>query len=218
MRTWALGLCVLVLVLAWFGPLPRLAAHSFAAHMTLHMLVVAAAAPLVALAIGGSEVDPVARWPYMFPPVIASVLELIVVWLWHTPNFHHWARHTSSGFIVEQGFFLLSGTWLWMSACGGPGWNNPAAAEMAGERRAAGVLALLLTSMHMTLLGALLLLSPRLLFAVHSHAGSTAEALYDQQLGGCIMLIGGGLAYLVGGLALVWKLLAGHRVDRTESS
>ena len=31
---------------AWAGPLPAMAAHSFAAHMSLHMLVVAVAARL----------------------------------------------------------------------------------------------------------------------------------------------------------------------------
>lgn len=73
----------------------------------------------------------------------------------------------------------------------------------------AGVLALLFTSMHMTLLGALLGLSPRPLFH-HNQAEITAlglNPLEDQHVGGIIMLAVGGLAYLAGGLALVARLL-----------
>jgi putative membrane protein len=54
-----------------------------------------------------------------------------------------------------------------------------------------------ITSMHMTLLGALIALSPRTLFA-HQNA----EALSDQHLGGALMLLLGGASYLTGGLAL----------------
>jgi putative membrane protein len=55
--------------------------------------------------------------------------------------------------------------------------------------------------MHMTLLGALLALSPRQLYAHHQgHHGMTA--LEDQHLGGAVMLLVGGIAYLVGGLGL----------------
>jgi putative membrane protein len=63
--------------------------------------------------------------------------------------------------------------------------------------------ALLLTFMHMTLLGALLALSSRALYA-HDHVGPAA--LDDQHLGGALMLLGGG-AYLVGGLWLTARLL-----------
>ena len=41
----------------WLGPLPRLAASSFSAHMALHMGVVALAAPAIALGIAGGRLD-----------------------------------------------------------------------------------------------------------------------------------------------------------------
>ncbi len=61
--------------------------------------------------------------------------------------------------------------------------------------------------MHMTLLGVLVALSPRVLYA---HGGG-AEALADQALGGVIM-IAGGAAYLAGGLFLVQLLLRARAV------
>ena len=52
MRTGFAALAFAVLAAAWLGPLPDLARHSFAAHMTMHMAVVAVAAPLLALGAG----------------------------------------------------------------------------------------------------------------------------------------------------------------------
>jgi putative membrane protein len=78
----------------------------------------------------------------------------------------------------------------------------------SGPRAGAGVVALLLTSMHMTLLGALLALAPRTLYGTHAGVASdAASALSEQHLGGAIMLGVGGVAYLAGGLWLSARLL-----------
>ncbi len=177
---WLLG-GLAVLGAVWLGPLPD---GPFAAHMTKHMGVVAVAAPLLALGLARSSSIP--RW--LLAPIPASVIELVVVWAWHAPVLHHLARHHAAGAVLEQGTFLFSGLYVWLSSVGG------------GPRRtAAGVVALLLTSMHMTLLGALLALADRPLYG---HGD-----LDDQQLGGAIMLLCGGVAYLAGGLALTASLL-----------
>ncbi|MGH9372866.1 MAG: cytochrome c oxidase assembly protein, partial [Vicinamibacterales bacterium] len=47
MRRGSLLLGLGVLAAAWLGPLPALASGSFAAHMTMHIGVVAVAAPLL---------------------------------------------------------------------------------------------------------------------------------------------------------------------------
>ena len=181
----------------WLGPLPSLAQGSFAAHMTMHMGVVAIAAPLIAFGLAGGRFDPVPKAPSMFAPIPASLLELVVVWLWHAPALHHAARHEAFARVLEQGSFLASGLLLWLAVLGG----NAAREE---ARRGSGILALLLTSMHMTLLGALLALAPRPLYA---HAAATGATLSDQHWGGAIMLVIGGIAYLVGGLWLAVRLL-----------
>jgi putative membrane protein len=214
---------------AWLGPVPRLSHEAFFGHMVMHMLNVAVAAPFLSLAIAASKWDPANRFPKLFAPITASVAELIVVWAWHAPAAHHFARHTTIGVCAEQSMFLLAGIWVWLSAFGGQrtGRNQPIPAEFTtedenppnqnlvseqlGSRTGAGIVGLLMTSMHMTLLGALLALSPRLLYQRH-HSLAGMTALEDQQLGGAVMIVAGGIAYTTGGLFLAFRLLKEKRV------
>ncbi len=200
---------LLTLAAVWLTALPQLARQSFWAHMTMHMGVVAVAAPLVALGVGGTRFDPARKAPRWFAPIPASIIELIVVWAWHAPALHHAARHSAAGLIAEQGMFLASGLLVWLSAFGGDAGN--------AARRAAGVVGLLLTSMHMTLLGALLALSPRPLYH-HAGAFTKMTPLDDQHLGGAIMLLVGGIAYLAGGLWLTVGLVRGATLRSGEKS
>jgi putative membrane protein len=192
---------LLTLAGIWLGPLPQLARQSFSAHMAMHMGVVAIAAPFLALGIAASSFDPVRRRPALFPPIPISVLELIVVWAWHAPVLHHAARDGFAGLAAEQGAFLVAGLLIWLAAFGG----DP---RRRHERAGAGVAALLLTLMHMTLLGALLALTPRTLYEHARHLPSLTP-LEDQHLGGAIMLIIGGVSYLAGGLWLTAGLMRG---------
>jgi putative membrane protein len=152
--------------------------------------------------------DPARRFPALFAPIPASIVELVVVWAWHAPALHHAARHSAVGLVTEQGMFLASGLLVWIAALGGR-------ARRSLARRGAGLVALLLTSMHMTLLGALLALAQRPLYA---HAGDFAglTPLEDQHLGGAIMLLVGGVSYLAGGLWLTVELLRGSALESKE--
>jgi putative membrane protein len=189
---------VVVLVAAWLSS-AQLAPRAFFVHMSAHMVVVAVAAPLLALGLAGQRFDPVRKTPSFFLPLPASLLELVVVWSWHAPQLHQLARHHTTWLVAEQGSFILSGFFVWMSAFGGD-------SAQRRERAAEGVLALLLTSMHMTLLGALLALAPRPLYAPCADSFGLTP-LEDQHLGGAIMLLLGGVSYLVGGLYLTAGLL-----------
>jgi len=199
MRIGSLALTLAVFAAAWLGPLPDLARHSFAAHMTVHIAVVAVAAPLVALTIMGTRADPVRAIPNLVAPVPASMIELIVVWAWHAPALHHAARQESAVFVLEQVTFAVAGILLWIAAIGGD-------REQRRLRAGGGILALLFTSMHMTLLGALFALANRPLFE-HAPPASGRSPIADQQLGGVIMLLVGGASYLLGGLWLTAAVL-----------
>jgi len=210
MRRTFLAIGLLTLAVVWLGPLPQLAPRCFSAHMAMHMAVVAIAAPMLALSMAGGPLDPVRRLRGVFSPIPASILELVVVWAWHAPALHHAARSSAAGLVAEQSMFLLSALLVWTSAFGG--------GARQGARAGAGVVALLLTSMHMTLLGALLALSPR---PVYGHPGVLSAgrtALEEQHLGGAIMLLVGGISYLAGGLGLSAHLLRDTRpaTERSE--
>jgi putative membrane protein len=195
MRSMPTAAGVLVLATAWLGPLPELSGQSFAAHMAMHMAVVAIAAPLIAFGVSGSAVDPSRRRPDFFAPIQASFVELAIVWAWHVPTFHHAARHHTPALVLEQASFIAAGLLLWLSVLGG-----------GRERGGAGVAALLFTSMHMTLLGALFALAPRPLYS-HDAGNPAWSAIADQHLGGAIMLLVGGASYLAGGLLVLANLV-----------
>lgn len=205
LRIASLVLGGLVLGVVWLGPLPALAPRAFWAHMTMHMAVVAVAAPLLAWGSSGGRADPVRRAPAWFPVIVLSLVELIAVWAWHAPALHRLARGSTLGLIAEQGTFLLAGWLVWVAALGG----DPA---QRMQRAAQSVTALLLTSMHMTLLGALIALTPRPLYA---SAGAVelcgAGGLDDLHLGGAIMLLIGGAVYLAGGLGITASVLRARR-------
>jgi putative membrane protein len=194
----AIALGAVALAAAWL--LPAAGGLPFTTHMAAHLLVVAVAAPLLALGLAGSRVDPVRRRPRLAAPIPASLVDLAAVALWHAPALHDAARHHAGAYAAEQLSFLAAGLWLWLAVLGG----DPQARR---ARAGTSVVALLLTFAHMTLIGALLSLTPRPLYA-HAHAG--AAPLADQQIGGTIMLLSGGV-YIAAGLGLTVLLLRGVR-------
>lgn len=198
-RTLPLTLGLLILAAAWIGPLPRLASAAFVAHMAMHVSVVAAAAPLIAFGLGGSRYDPLRRWPLLAAPLAASALELLVIWSWHAPALHRLARSGGGMLVLEQLSFLLAGLAVWLTAFSG-------AAD--SRMRGAGIVGLLMTSMHMALLGGLLAVTPRPLYSLGCSGGAFGmTALEDQHWGGVLMLFAGGSSYLAGGLYLLARLL-----------
>ena len=195
-----------LLLLAWVG-LPLLGVLGlppFTLHMSQHMILVALAAPALAVALARSRFDPVRRAPWATHAIVASMVELVAVWAWHAPTLHHFARGSLAGRVLEQLTFLVAGVYLWVAAFGG----GPV---LRRERAAAGVTGLLLTSMHMTLLGALLTLSSRPLF--HHGGSGWLSPVHDQQLGGAIMLVVGAAAYLAGGLWLAARTVGGRQPE-----
>lgn len=198
MRPLALTLGLAALALVWAGPL--IGSGSFAAHMIAHMGVVAIAAPLLALGLPGV--------PALVGPAVAALAEFLLVWGWHAPALRAAAETSLPATLAEQASFLAAGFLLWHACLRAGG--------------IAGAVGLLFTSMHMTLLGALLALAPGPLYgeAPVTCLGVTLTPAADQSLGGTVMLAVGAAVYLAGGLALVAGSLgpdrtpAGQRAGR----
>lgn len=190
-----------LLLLAWAGPLPRLVPASFTAHMALHMGVVGIAIPILAAGLAPLIADHAWFRSQLALPIAVSLLDLVVVWGWHSPALHHASRVSGWFLLVEQASFALASLLVWVLALAAPRGRRAGAAL-------AGALTLFFTSMHMTLLGALIGLAPRPIYPGHAHGNVFGlSEMADQQVGGVIMLAIGGVIYLVGGLALVARAL-----------
>lgn len=190
-RRWPLGIGAATLPLGWWLASGGL---GMTGHMAGHMLAVAVGAPLLAWGLSGTRADPVERWPRAITPMGAMVAELAIVWGWHLPMMRAAADASRLAMVIEQAMYLGAGYALWSAA-------------LATRHRASGIGALLLTSMHMTLLGALIGLAPRPLYDMHAASGHGLDPLADQQLGGVVMLMIGAASYLIGGLAMLARLL-----------
>ena len=188
-----------VLAVIWCGPLLDQWRDSFAAHMLAHMGVITIAAPLIAFGLPRPS-RPLTGIE-LFLPVSASVLELLAVWGWHAPAARALAQTSTIAMACEQATFLAVGVFLWWTSFGDR--NNRKHAMV-------GAGALLLTSIHMTLLGALQALSPRTLYGSGDVTcfGLALSAAEDQQLGGIVMLLIGALVYSAGGLFLMARVLS----------
>ena len=197
---WLTGAGIAVLILAWAGPLPGMVAGSFAAHMVLHMTVVGIGVPLLAAGIGPLVAQRGWLRSQVALPIAVSIIDLVVVWGWHAPALHHASRTLLWALTAEQASFAVVSLLVWLVALA-------STAETRRSAALAGALALLVTSMHMTLLGALIGLAPRPIYGEHLHVPGTMPPLADQQLGGVVMLAIGGVIYLAGGLLLMARVL-----------
>ena len=179
------GAAALALTAALYLPPWEALLGPFPAHMLRHMGLVAGVAPLLVLAA------PVLARRFAVPVLIGAAVEFVVVWAWHLPGLHALGQLDLGGRMVEQAAFLAAGLAVWSGA-------------LTAREPLLGAGGLFLTSMHMTLLGALLILAPHDLFAVIC---GRAPDLSGQQLGGILMLAIGTPVYLLGGLMLAGRSL-----------
>lgn len=178
----------------------------FLGHMMVHVVNLSIAAPLVGYALApvwpGSASSP--GFSPLNAPLAAAVAELVVVWVWHAPAPHEMARNFASAFVVEQASILVIGVLIWA----------PSFTALKSVKRSSqvgqSVVALFLTSMHMSLLGALLLFSRQPLYEsgpefMQNFCGQLPRD--DQFAGATLMLAALGVLYLVAALAFLAHML-----------
>jgi len=209
----------LALAIALVGPLDALGTKLFSAHMLQHELLMIVAAPLLVLgrplavwiwalpsrgALSAATLSPLVKlpWTFLTRPAVSWLLHAVALWAWHVPRFFEAALASDSIHAWQHTSFLGSALLFWWSALG-DGIDRPA--------RAGAMLYLFSTMLHTGALGALLTWSSVPWYPVY--AATTADYGYalleDQQLGGLIMWVPGGLAYVLAGLALAARWL--HR-------
>ncbi len=181
---------IALMFVIFVSPLCALSSALFSARVFHHVILVAAVAPLLALAFplrrAGSP-----------PLAILVVTHAVILWLWHAPGPYGWGLATVPAYWLMQGS-LLGSAWLM--------WRAILAPE---AEPGSSVVALVATVGQMGLLGALIVFASRPLYAVH-FASTWAwglSPLADQQLAGLLMWVPAILPYLGVGLWLAWSSL-----------
>ena len=197
-------------------PLHPVADATLAGHMVQHVVLLAVAAPL--LALGGTVpalvwATPTRMRQTLLPTwrrVVAStagkgwawwagatiVVQSLVMWIWHAPLLFDAAIGREWLHGVEHCCFLLSSTVMWWVL-------------LAGRRslRGAATLGIFIAAFPGTALGAALLLAPRPLYPPYIGA-SMGHALADQQTAGVIMWSFTGIVYVAASAVLFGSWLA----------
>jgi len=214
------GAGLLTLVAALLSPLHWLGERLLSFHMVEHEILMAVAAPLLAiarpvgpllwslprrmrLAVGSAMRHPhtTRLWVSLSGGRNATLLHGVTIWAWHAPAlfdaavanaFLHRAQHLS--------FFLTALLFWWSvfrrSETGGAAWH------------------VFVTMLHTSILGALMALAPHLLYRQQADAAAAwgLSPLEDQQLAGIIMWVPAGTIYAGAALALIalWIRRAGQ--------
>lgn len=180
-----------VLALAFVSPLCALSVALFSARAVHHVLLVAVAAPLAALAFP-------AHRPRQLGAAFA--ISTATLWAWHLPALYDRALADTAIYWLMQLSLLGAATWFWRQLFAAP----PVTASMVS----------ICAMAQMGMLGALLTFAREPLYA--SHAATTLPwglaQVADQQLAGLIMWVPGVLPYALATALIarrVWMRAAG---------
>ncbi len=201
------------LTLALVSPLHEGGEHSFTLHMIEHELIMLIAAFLLAASqaggilawglpaatrqwLGGSWKAPLARlWRQLTEPMTATVIQAVVMWVWHAPTLFDRALESRGWHIAQHLSFIVASLLFWWA--------------MIYPRRGGYLLSaacLFLTSLVEGALGALMALSQSPWYSAYAAMGLSGiglDPVTDQQLAGLVMWIPGGVAH---GAAALWLL------------
>lgn len=196
----ALSAALGLMIIAFISPLCALASALFSARVAHHLLLIAGAAPLLAIAFASRPDNTSAHTDPVVPLTTLTLIHAVILWVWHSPAPYLMAMSNDSVYWLMQGSLLLSAYLLWK--------------RVLSPQTSAGtaLLSLLATMMQMGLLGALLVFAPRPVFTPH-FATTTPfgmSALQDQQLAGLLMWVPAMLPYLAAALMLCAVLLRKH--------
>lgn len=180
---------IVLMVVIFVSPLCALSSALFSVRVLHHVLLIAAVAPLLALAFPQRRTGSV-------PIIVLVVVHAAVLWLWHTPGLYAWGLASVPAYWLMQ-VSLLGSAWLLWRAILPPAQPGSALIALAG------------TIGQMGLLGALIVFAPKPLYLVHlaSAASWGIAPLTDQQLAGLLMWVPAMLPYLGVGLWIAWSSL-----------
>jgi cytochrome c oxidase assembly factor CtaG len=215
----------LVMLLALISPLDVLSDdYLFSAHMLQHMLLVLAVPPLLILGIPRSLATSIVRAHWLGAiervlrnPLLAWTLGMAALWIWHLPGLYDATLASEPLHIFEHLTFLVTATIFWwpiVSPLEDSRMSHGAAfAYLGAAMLVTGVLGILITFAPVGTYSAYLHPQDELgiLDALRHSWGLTTEA--DQEFGGLLMWVPGGLVYLG---AIMAVLARWYRTPETQ--
>jgi putative membrane protein len=213
----ACGWCALAAALV--SPIDAMGTKLFSAHMVQHELLMIVAAPLMVLGrpfgvwlwalplVWRQRIGSTTRWQAVEVawqaitfPVGAWLMHAAALWLWHVPSFFQAGLVNETIHTFQHMSFLVTALLFWWAVLG---------ESFNGPPRGASILYLFTTMMHTGALGALLTVSDNLWYPAYARTTEAFDLtpLEDQQLGGLIMWVPGGLVYVIVGLLLCLRWL-----------
>jgi putative membrane protein len=206
-RAAAFAACIFALLVALVSPLDSLAAVSFAAHMTQHMILILIAAPLFVLSAfpvallwalprrwahrSAQHLRSVSGlWRWITQSLVAWTIFTASLWLWHIPRFYEAALQNNTIHFAEHlCFFTAAGLFWWVLI-------RPSGRKQV--QYGLNVLYLFTTALQSGALGALMTFASRPWYATYAASnGLGLTALGDQQLAGLIMWLPGGVLFVL---------------------
>jgi putative membrane protein len=220
----AAGMAGLFLALVW--PLDVLGEHLFSAHMAQHLVLMNLAAPLLvlgapvaamlrALPLGArralAQLGAGRRWRAAWHALaglsVATLLQQLALWTWHTPRGVAAALSDDAVHIAMHATLLASALLFWTAVL------RPRSGRYWGA-----IAALMATLKVSGLVTIVLLLQPG---GIYTAYGESAAAFgmtpaEDEQIGWGLMMVLGSASYLAGALALV--ALSFARLERAHTA
>lgn len=197
---------LLVIFFALNGPLHNLSDnYLFSAHMVQHLLLTLLFPPLLLYGTPGHVARRVVapRWALALArgvtrPVLAAGLFTAPIVLWHVPVFYEAALRDHDIHVLQHLVFLTTAVIMW----------GPVLSPLPDVPRLpypGQMLYLFLLGIPMSMTGALITLSKSVLYPFYAEAPRVwgLPPLYDQQIGGLLMWVPGGLILWMA-MTVVW--------------
>jgi putative membrane protein len=195
-RVVSFGVALVVLFLALNGPLHNLSdSYLFSAHMAQHLLLTLVFPPLLLYGCPAHVVRPLLRPRAVMAiarvitrPVAAGLIFTAPIVVWHFPVLYEAALRNHNLHILQHLVFLVTATLMWWPVL------SPVP-ELPRIRHLLQMLYLFLLGIPMSVTGALITLSDRVLYPFYAAAPRVGglSPMQDQQIGGLLMWVLGGL-------------------------
>ncbi len=205
-RVVAFGAALVVLLAALNGPLHALSdEYLFSAHMAQHLILTLLFPPLFLYGLPADLVRRVLgpRWlrvasARLVRPVVAAAIFTVPIAMWHLPLFYEAAMRDHGLHVAQHLVFLITSVVMWWPIL------SPVP-ELPRASYPAQLLYLFLLGIPMSIVGAMITLAAAPLYPFYTEAPRVwgLSPMADQQIGGLMMWVPGGLVFWLA-MTVVW--------------